>query len=88
MESILVQWGWRHYGWGPGMMWGGWGIGWIFMIVFWGLLIVGLIFLIRYLIRATKVSKGEESALDILKKRYARGDINKEEFEQKKKDLL
>jgi len=62
-------------------------MGWIFMIIFWGLLIVGLIFLIRYLTGSTKASKSEESALDILKKRYARGEINKEEFEQKKRDL-
>jgi putative membrane protein len=82
------QWGWHDYGMGPGMMWGWWGIGFIFMIMFWGLIILGLIFLIRWLAGVTKTSKMEESALDILKKRYARGEINKEEFEQKKKDLL
>lgn len=58
------------------------------MIVFWGLIVLGLIFLIRWLIGVTKAIKREESALDILKKRYARGEIDKEEFEQKKKDLL
>jgi putative membrane protein len=73
---------------GPGMMWGWWGMGWIFMIIFWGLIVVGLILLIRHLVRISKGGKAEESALDILKKRYARGEINKEEFDQKKKDLL
>lgn len=70
------------------MMYGWWGMGWIFMIVIWGLIVLGLIFLIRWLVGVTKTTKTEESALDILKKRYARGEINKEEFEQKKRDLL
>ena len=70
---------------GPGMMWG---MGWIFMLIFWGLIVFGLILLIRWLIGMTKTVKSEESALDILKKRYARGEIDKEKYEQKKRDLL
>jgi len=91
-NQILGQWGWM----GPGMMgdYGGYGMGWfggIFMIVFWILLIVGLVYLIRWLAISTKGESrgpsGGETALEILKKRYARGEINKEEFEEKKKDL-
>lgn len=88
IREISAQWGM-----GPGMMgWGGYGMGWfgsIIMAVFWVAVIVGIIFLIRWL----AVSSGYggrgagDSPLEILKKRYARGDINKEEFEQKKKDL-
>ena len=81
--------GWQGGGWGmmgPGMM-GGFSWMWlmpIFFIVFWGLVIWG--------IRGLSGSRGSDSskadsALEILKKRYARGEINKEEYEEKKKDL-
>ena len=61
------------------------------MIVFWIVIIAAVIVFIRWLIAAERsrhpLAGGGESPLDILKKRYARGEINKEEFEEKKKDL-
>jgi putative membrane protein len=92
----LIQWGGGYGGWGtgPGMM-GYWGIGWfgmIFMVVFWILVIVGLVFLVRWLVHASKADRGVSSAssrpLEILKERYARGEITKEEFDRIKHDLL
>jgi putative membrane protein len=78
---------------GPGMM-GGWGMGWfggVFMIAFWILVIVGLVFLIKWLIHMSKghtvVRHSGTRALDILRERYAKGEIEREEFEEKKKDL-
>ncbi len=85
--------GWQGGGWGmmgPGMM-GGFGGGWfmpIFMIIFWGLVIWGIVALVRSLSapRGSDSSKAD-SALEVLKRRYARGEIDKEEYEEKKKDL-
>jgi len=61
-----------------------------FMWIFWIAFIVGLFFLIKWIVQQNKPveQKLVENPIEILKKRYARGDINKEEFEQKKKDLL
>jgi len=80
--------GWQYGGWG---MMGGFSWIWfmpIFMILFWGLVIWGIVALVRGLSgsRGSDSSKAD-SALEVLKKRYARGEINKEEYEEKKKDL-
>ena len=76
-------------GWNNMMGGGSFGIlGWIPMLAFWLLLILSVIALIRYLGGLGKKSDQGKSPLDILKERYARGEVNKKEFEEKKKDLL
>ena len=79
---------------GPGMM-GPWGTGWfgvIFVILIVILVIVGLVIFLpqlkqKYKINEIETSSGKSNALEILKDRYARGEIDKTEFEEKKKDL-
>ena len=86
--------GWQGYGYGmmgTGMM-GGFGWGWfmpIFMIIFWGLVIWGIVALVRGVSEPrSSDSSRTNSALEILQRRYAMGEINKEEYEEKKKDLV
>ena len=66
-------------GWGWGMGFGG-----IFMILFWAVIVVGAVLLFRWM---ADQSKGGKTALQILQERYARGEMQREEYEQKKRDL-
>ncbi len=80
------------YSWGPWMMWGhGGGRFWpIFMIIIPVAIIVGIIFLIRWLVVSTDQGRQrwkDESAMDILKRRYASGEISRDDYERMKKDL-
>lgn len=79
-------------GWGGGWgMMGGFGAGWT-MLVLMILVPVLVVWAIVALVRGSNGNTGQvgqsESAMDILKKRYARGEISKEEFEERKNNLL
>ncbi|MBI5748639.1 MAG: SHOCT domain-containing protein [Nitrospinae bacterium] len=67
--------------------WGFWWFGPIFMFLFFVLVIVGTAALIKWISTQTGTKTGE-SSLEILKKRYAKGEVSKEEFEEKKKDIM
>ena len=79
-----MMWGYDGFGFG----WGGMGIG---MLLFWGIIVVAIVLLVRAF--GTASSRESEpggrgkSPLDILGESYARGEIDKNEFEQKRRDL-
>jgi len=72
------------------MMWGNQGCMGGFMWIFWIAIIVGIILLVKWIVQQNRPGGQQqgENSLEILKKRYARGEIDKEEYDRKKKDLL
>lgn len=60
----------------------GMGVGSIFMILFWAVIIYLLFTLLR-----GNTRQSSDSAIEILRERYAKGEISKEQFEQMKKEL-
>lgn len=82
-QERYYQWRWEMH---P-VWWGAWGILMMLMMaLFWILVVVGLFAAVRWLIARGK-NQQTDSALSILRERYARGEINKEEFDSRKKDL-
>jgi putative membrane protein len=83
----------RPDGWGLAIdprwwVWGAWGLGMaLMMALFWGVVIVGIVFGIRWLAGRDGLPRSTDRALDILRQRYARGEIDTDEFEAKKRDL-
>jgi len=73
-------------------MMGLWGwVGYVLMVIFWAVGTGAVVLWVKSWLeqgRPGSASREPESALEILKKRYARGEINKQEFDEKRKDLL
>lgn len=75
------------------MMWGYWGGPWswvgpLMMIMFWLLVVGGLAFILRaWWQPPSRSGHGSDAALDILRERYARGELSREQFEEMRRDL-
>jgi putative membrane protein len=67
------------------MGWGWIGLGLVHMLLFWGLVIVALVALVKWL--GGDASSSAQRPIDILKVRYAKGELTREQFEQLKREL-
>jgi putative membrane protein len=63
------------------------GGGFLFMLFFWVLIIVGAVVLVRSIGNQKREGSVDKTPLEILKERYAKGEIDKKEYEEKKKEL-
>jgi len=84
------------YGYGYNNMMDGWGGGYshgdsivslIFMSIIMILFIILIVWAVRFFSRTTRVNVTKDDALELLKRRYVSGEIDKKQFEQIKKDL-
>ena len=72
---------------GRGWAWGfGMGLAGLSMLAFWGALIVGVVLLVRAL-GGRREGHWRASPIDILKRRYAGGELSREQYEQMRQDI-
>lgn len=89
-------------GWPRGAGWDGRGVigslglwmalGWLSMLAFWGAVVLGVVLLVRALAGGGRPANGappraDDPALEILRRRYAAGEITREQYEQMRADL-
>lgn len=89
-ETVMMPWGgMMGWGWGGGF---GMGAGLLMSLVFFGVLVGAGVLLVRALWdqggRTSTQRASGDAGLDILRERYARGEIDRDEFETKKRDLM
>jgi len=71
--------------------WDGWhfgmGFGWIFAVLFWVVILIGLAAVGRWFFFGRDGFTGQDRPLDILKRRYARGELTREEYERMRREI-
>ncbi len=77
---------------GNGLMYGyHYGMGWMLLgLVFWIAIITGVVLLVLWIVAKSgkfRHEQKEDSALEILNKKYVRGEISKEHYQEMKKDI-
>lgn len=70
------------------MMGTGFEFGGLGMIIFWAVILVGAAYFIKYLVTQDKPRRELSAPMEILKTRFASGEISKEEYKQLKNDLM
>jgi len=79
----LVDWAYGVCGYGPSFGHGPWFFGWLFPLFFWGLVIFGMFTIVRSLFWGNKRQQGD-SALEILRNRFASGELSEREYSAQK----
>jgi putative membrane protein len=69
-----------------GMGWGWIGLGMVHMLLFWAFVILAIVAIVKWLTGGT-APFDQTRAIDILKARYAKGELTREQFERMKREL-
>jgi putative membrane protein len=79
----VSEWGNSFCGWGPSFGHGPWFFGWLFPLLFWGIIAYLALSIIKRLLSGNRLNK-MDSAGEILRNRFAAGEINEEEYNAQK----
>lgn len=82
----FTEWSGGFCSWGPSFGHGPWFLGWLFPLLFWGIIAYFVFSIIRYFFSGNRTTEND-SALDILRNRYASGEINEQEYTTQKATL-
>lgn len=84
--SNFADWNSGFCGWGPSFGHGSWFIGWLFPLLFWGIIAYFVFSIIRYFFHGNR-TVANDSAVEILRNRYASGEISEKEYTTQKATL-